>query len=101
MFVKSRLLISQRRSCLSKLLIYLSIIEMIDKGFSVDIIYLDLQNALDKVPHDILMHKIRNIGIICKIGDWIEEWLSNRKQRVVINGSKSEWSRVECPKVQS
>jgi ribonucleases P/MRP protein subunit RPP40 len=80
---------------LSNLLIcHESIIDMLDKGSSVDVIYLDLQKAFDKVPHDILMHKIRNIGIIGKIGDWIEEWLNNRKQRVVINGSKSEWSKV-------
>ena len=47
------------RSCLSKLLICQdSIMTMIDEGSAVDIIYLDLQKAFDKVPHDRLMQRL-------------------------------------------
>ncbi len=28
--------------------------------------------------------------------NWIENWLSNRKQRVVINGTASDWAPVTC-----
>ena len=28
------------------------------------------------------------------MADWIGEWLSGRKQRVVLNGIKSDWKEV-------
>ena len=71
------------------------VIEKLDKGNDIDIIYLDLQKAFDKVPHGRLMQKIKEMGIGGKVGDWIEDWLVNRKQRVVVNGKQSEWSDVE------
>jgi len=86
---------TQGRSCLSNLLIcHDSIINRLDEGKAVDVIYLDLQKAFDKVQHKLLMYKIRNMGIVGKLADWIETWLVNRKQRVTINGAKSEWKTV-------
>lgn len=83
------------RSCMSNLLLFQnSVINMIDEGSSVDIIYLDLQKAFDKVPHSILLQKIRGMGIEGKVSDWIENWLSHRKQRVVIGESFSDWADV-------
>ena len=52
------------------------------------------QKAFDKVPHKRLMAKVRSLGIIDEVGDWIEDWLSDRKQRVVINGTSSGWREV-------
>ena len=40
------------------------------------------------------MAKVRSLGIIDDVGDWIEDWLSDRKQRVVINGTSSGWREV-------
>ena len=40
------------------------------------------------------MAKVRSLGIIDEVGDWIEDWLSDRKQRVVINGTSSGWREV-------
>ena len=65
-----------------------------DKSRAIDILYLDFQKAFDKVPHKRLMEKVRKLGIIEEVADWIEDWLSNRKQRVVINGESSEWQCV-------
>ena len=64
-----------------------------DKSRAVDILYLDFRKAFDKVPHKRLMAKVRSLGIIDKVGDWIEDWLSDRKQRV-INGTSSGWREV-------
>src|SRR6266516_3839200 len=84
------------RSCMTNLLIcQQSIMSMMDEGVPVDIIDLDFQKAFDKVPHGRLMKKVRNIGIGEMLGDWIENWLTNRKQRVVINGSSSDWAEVK------
>ena len=62
-----------------------------DKSRAVDILYLDFRKAFDKVPHKSLIAKIRSLGIIDELGDWIEDWLNDRKQRVVINGTSSGW----------
>jgi len=83
------------RSCLTNLLICQnSIINLIDNGSSVDVIYLDFQKAFDKVPHVRLMKKVRDVGIGGNLADWIENWLSDRTQRVVINGSYSDFVEV-------
>ncbi len=61
---------------------------------STDIAYLDFAKAFDKVPHLRLMNKLKSYGVSGKIQEWIKQWLSNRKQRVVINGCCSEWRDV-------
>ena len=68
--------------------------EAIDRGEEVDVIYLDFAKAFDKVPHKSLLSKLKGYGIKGKIYDWIKDFLSNRKQRVVINGKFSHWIRV-------
>ena len=42
--------------------------------------YLDFSKAFDKVPHN--------------IWKWIEVWLRDRSQRVVLNGHVSGWETV-------
>ena len=83
------------RSCLTNLLDFFhTMFSIYDKTRAIDILYLDFQKAFDKVPHHRLMAKIRALGIVGKVADWIEDWLRNRKQRVVINGVSSEWTNV-------
>ena len=83
------------RSCLTNLLEFLEYItKQLDEGNSVDVIYLDFSKAFDKVPHRRLIHKLRLHGIGGTIVEWIGEWLSGRKQRVVLNGVKSDWKEV-------
>ena len=65
-----------------------------DKTRAVDVLYLDFQKTFDKVPHDKLMMKIKTLGIIEEVADWIQNWLSDREQRVVINGEASEWAHI-------
>ncbi len=40
------------------------------------------------------MFKIKQLGIAGNVHNWIENWLSDRKQRVVINGTASDWVPV-------
>ena len=74
-----------KRSCLTNLL---------DNTKVVYIIYLDFQKAFDKVPHKRLLSKVKVHGITENLSKWIEDWLSERKQRVVINGKTPEWINV-------
>ena len=75
------------RSTLTNLLAYLeSLTALVDDGLAVDVLYLDFAKAFDKVPHARLIAKCRGMGIGGKVLSWVEEWLSGRQQRVVLNG---------------
>ena len=66
----------------------------LDRGFAVDTIYLDLQKAFDTIPYNCLLLKLESIGISGNILKWIKSYLSDRKQRVLINGISSELTCV-------
>ena len=70
------------------------ITKWIDEGSPVDIIYLDFQKAFDKVPHQRLLLKLKAHGIGDGLIDWTEQWLIDRRQRVVVNGEVSKWKSV-------
>ena len=60
----------------------------LDQGVPVGIIYMDLQKAFDTVPHKCLQYKIEYYGITGNLLRWIAEFLSNRRQCVVLNGKE-------------
>ncbi len=66
----------------------------LDEGGFIDVIYTDFQKAFDTVPHRRLLGKLHSYGINEGIIKWVESFLSNRKQRVNINGSSSSWQNV-------
>ena len=83
------------RSCLTNLLAFFDVAtESFDKGKQLDVSYLDFSKAFDKVPHKRLGLQLNSHGIKGKALNWIESWLSGRQQRVVLNGTKSEWKEV-------
>jgi len=57
-------------------------------------VYLDFKKVFDKVPHKRLLIKLRAYRVGGKAFAWVKEWLSIRKQRVIIDGESSEWSDV-------
>ena len=66
-----------------------------DEGSPVDVIYLDFQKAFDKVPHQRLILKLKSNGMGNGITNWIEQsWLTDRRQRVVVDGEVSSWKSV-------
>ena len=60
----------------------------------VDVLYLDYRKAFDTVPHRRLLNQVRSFGITGEALGWIEAFLSNRKQKVRVNGSESQWAPV-------
>jgi hypothetical protein len=55
---------------------------------------MDFQKAFDTVPHKRMISKLKSYGIEDHILSWIENYLSDRKQKVIINGTSSEWKDV-------
>ena len=69
-------------------------IEMQEHNLPVDIIYLDYSKAFDTVPHKRLVGKLSSIGIKGNLLTWIKDFLSDRKQRVLVNTGTSKWTEV-------
>ena len=67
----------------------------VDEGTAVDIVYLDFAKAFDKVPHKRLMKILEIHGVNGKVRMWIQDWLKDRVQQVVIQGQKSDKKTVE------
>ena len=85
----------QGRYCVTQLLAVLDSWTLaLDEGGNIDTIYLDFAKAFDTVPHQRLLTKLRGYGIEGRILTWIKAFLTNRRQRVVINGSRSSWADV-------
>ena len=70
------------------------ITKWVDEGSPVDVIYLDFQKAFDKVPHQRLILKLKSHGTGNSLITWIEQWLTDRRQRVVVDGEVSSWKSV-------
>ncbi len=65
-----------------------------DEGKPVDVIFLDFAKAFDKVPKERLLQKLRAHGVQGNILRWIRNWLTGRRQRVVLNRKCSDWTDV-------
>ena len=69
---------------------------------AVDVIYFDFMKAFDKVSYSDLIIKVELYGIGGPLLIWIRELLTDRKQRVAINGVESGLrSFMECHKAPS
>ena len=68
--------------------------EALSHGIPVDVIYLDFEKAFDKVPHQRLIKQLDRYGIRGQLLHWIQDFLTNRTQRVRINDELSNSTRV-------
>ena len=65
-------------------------------SLEVRAVFLDMSKAFDKVWHSGLIFKLKQNGISGKLLSLIEDYLRNRKQRVVLNGSSSEYCDINA-----
>jgi hypothetical protein len=83
------------RSCTSNLLeAFDTIIDMMDEGLPVDVLYFDFRKAFDTVPHYRLLVKLENMGITGETLEIIEDFLSDRAMRVGVGDSFSELLKI-------
>ena len=76
------------RSTVTQLLIFLdSIYKAKDVNDTLYAFYLDFSKAFDKVPHDILVRKLQQIGVGGKL---LTNYLNNRSKSVMINNNYSD-----------
>ena len=55
-----------------------------------DVIIMDFAKAFDKVPHKRLLYKLHHYGIRGSTHNWIASWLSERFQKVALDGQASD-----------
>ena len=60
----------------------------------MNVVYLDFQKAFNKVPHQRLLLKLNAHGIGNDLINWIKKWLTQRRQRVIVDGDISNWKSV-------
>ena len=83
------------RSCLNNLLCFFEeITKWVDDVSPVYVVYLDFQKGFDKVPHQRLLLKLKAHGVGNDVINWIEKWLTHRKQRVIVDSEISNWKSV-------
>ena len=84
-------------SCVNQLL---SLTDEIHQAFhhknclEVRAVFLDMSKAFDKVWHDGLLFKLKQNGIDGNLLALLSNYLSDRKQRVVLNGMTSDWAPI-------
>ena len=66
----------------------------LNRGESIDVVYLDFMKAFNIVPHKRLIGKLKSYGIEYYILRWIQAFLSDCVQQVSVNCINSEWGNV-------
>ena len=57
-------------------------------------VFLDISKAFDKVWHEGMLYKLKSMGISGELYNLLENYLSNRFQRVLLNGQALSWGSV-------
>ena len=69
-------------------------IQNFESKTQTDVVVLDFSKAFDVVPDQRLLHKLDHYGIRGTTLNWIQNFLTNRTQKVVVDGSSSESAHV-------
>ena len=60
----------------------------------VRVLSFDFSKAFDNVPHDLLFKKVKKLPINPYIVNWVISFLDNRKQRVVVDGTVTNYLNI-------
>ncbi len=84
-----------KKSCCTNLLETMDLIlQAIEDGYPIDIIFLDFAKAFDTVAHTRFNIKLPAFGIVGKLLNWIKAFLNGRTQRVIPGDFISKWTHV-------
>ena len=82
-------------SCINQLLsITHEIYSSFDDGFEVRSVFLDISKAFNKVWHERIIFKLHQNGTSDNLLNILSDFLRNRKQRIMLNGQFSSWTKV-------
>lgn len=72
------------------------IFKALDDGKEIRMVFCDISKAFDRVWHKGLIAKLRSIGISGNLLHWFKNYLSCRKQRVVLHDKMSPWEVIRA-----
>ena len=67
----------------------------LDKTLFTGVLFLDFCKAFDTVDHQILLYKVKSIGVTSRNLAWFHSYLSSRSQRTVIGQNISKEEKVK------
>jgi hypothetical protein len=76
--------------------IFEKIKQNLDTKFFTCGVFIDLEKAFDTVNHEILVKKLEFYGIRGISNQWFSSYLTNRQQRVKLDGCKSSYLNITC-----
>ena len=82
----------EHRSTLTQLLSHWDkVLDHLESGESVDVIYTDFSKAFDKCETNVLLHTLKECGVMGRVGMWLAAFLdpNSRKQAVGVEGRVS------------
>ena len=61
----------------------------------MDVVYLDIKKAFERVPHKRLLWKLKHIGgLRGKILEWMQDNFKDKQMRTVIRDTAASWRNV-------
>ena len=84
-------------SCINQLLaITHEVFEAFDCNPPLEVrsVFLDISKAFDKVWYEGFLYKLKSMGISGELYNLLENYLSGRFQRVILNGQHSSWKPI-------
>ena len=76
--------------------LYHTFCEALDAGKEVRAVFCDISKAFDRVWHAGLIHKLEAAGVAGEALVWFKDYLSDRRQRVVLPGASSDWAYIRA-----
>ena len=67
----------------------------LDSNELVGAVFIDLSMAFDSIDHELLLSKLESYGIREDSLHWFKNYLTGRRQRVLVNGIVSTWRPME------
>ena len=69
-------------------------LQQVEEGNEIGAVFFEFEKAFDRVPHQSLMSKLMGLGLEPYIMTWLHNYLANRRQSIVVNGTTSESSHA-------
>ena len=74
--------------------LYNTFCQALDSGKEIRVVFCDISKAFDRVWHKGLLGKLRAASISGSLLSWFESYLSERRQRVILPGTQSDWNYI-------
>ena len=76
--------------------LYNTFCQALDSGKEIRVVFCDVSKAFDRVWNKGLLCKLRAAGISGSLLSWFESYLSERRQRVILPGTQSDWNYIHA-----